>query len=215
MGTKFRGIVVPAENPGIKKRFISITAKVPMYLTQVSQDVLGIGFSYMNADQEECNRIGCALSHLTGAAAFYWCHSAVGDGYTLYENGSIVEHSHDEYRQLGALPFKGATYEELLDAFYCRVAELLAWNIPPIDDVVRQLSPDDFKEGMTDRKNSLMKRAELTQRSIETGRIDAAIELLRGELLPAARDWFRTHPGLLLATIRSLLDQLNEGQSKT
>ena len=212
MGTKFRGIVIPAENPGIKNRFESIKPAAPMYLTRVSKDVLGIGFSYMNAHEEEYDRIGCALSHVSGVAAYYWCHSAVGDGYTLYENGSMVDRYHEEFGEQGVLPIQGATYEQLVDAFYSRVSGILAWNIPAIDDVVRQLNVDEFKVGMKDQKNTLMKRAELIQRSIDGERIPAAIDMLRGELLPNVQNWFQKHPTLLIATIRSLLNQLDDGR---
>ena len=126
MGTKFRGIVVPSDNPDIRKTFDSITPKVPMYLTKVSDELLGVGFLFLYPEQNEFNRIGCLLSQVTGSAAFYWCHSAVGDGFTLYENGKVVEKIHDEYGGLGNLPFRGATYDDLVNAFCCRISKVLS-----------------------------------------------------------------------------------------
>ena len=213
MGTKFRGVVLPSESPAIGKSFDSIKPVAPMQLIRVSQDVLGVRFSYMNPGEEEYNRIGCRLSHVAGIAAFYWCHSAIGEGYTLYEHGSVVERSHNE-TQLGALPFRGATYDDLVNAFCCRVVEPLSWNVPTLFDVVRQLDAEDFNPGMKNRKNAILKRAELIERTIDAGRKDEAIELLRGELLPCAQDWFRKRPTVLVATIRTLMDQLNLGQAE-
>ena len=177
-------------------------------MIKVSEELLGVGFLFLYPEQDEFNRIGCLLSRVAGLAAFYWCHSAVGDGYTLYENGKVIEKIHDEYGGLGNLPFSGATYDDLVDAFYCRVSEVLSRNIPSLFTVIQQIDGNNFKQKMQGRKNSLLKKAEVIDRLVNSSQKDAAIELLRGDITNCAQTWFDTPPNLVLATIRATLEQL-------
>jgi hypothetical protein len=211
MGTKFRGIVVPSDNPGIRTTFESIPPLAPMYLVEVSRHVLGVGFLHMTPSQEEYDRIGCVLSRVAGQAAFYWCHSAIGDGYTLYEQGNAVRCHYDEFAPLGALPFYGATYAELQEAF-CHPAAMVARNVPSLTSVVERFDVRDFRPSMRGRKGSLLKKAEVFGRLIESGDNDAALKALGDDLIVSAGDWLCTSSAVLVATVKSLLDVSLSGQ---
>lgn len=210
MGTKFRGIVVPSEKPDIPGTFMAIPPVGPMYLVEVSRNVLGVGFLYMTPGQEEYDRIGCILSRVAGHAAFYWYHSAIGDGFTLYEQGSVVSRHHDEFGQLGMLPFPGASFEDLCNAF-CHRPAMVARNVPSLISVVERFQARDFDRSMRGRKRSLLKKAEVFCRMHECAADGEALKSLGDDLIRSAQEWLCSPSNVLAATIRSLLDASSSG----